>query len=105
MIDMEKVIKGLEKLRKDLGYGLPDRSNVVVEYLNSLTDAIELLKEQEAREPHYTTLRYLVNGMEMAILHPECPRCIEKGLMLWDAEIQKGQPFCKRCGQAVKWND
>ena len=68
-------------------------------------DALALLKEQEAREPHYTTLRYLVNGMDMAILHPECPRCIEKGLMLWDAEIQKGQPFCKRCGQAVKWND
>lgn len=68
-------------------------------------DALALLKEQEEREPHYTTLRYLVNGMEMAILHPECPRCIEKGLMLWDAEIQKGQPFCKRCGQAVKWND
>lgn len=68
-------------------------------------DALALLKEQEEREPYYTTLRYLVNGMEMAILHPECPRCIEKGLMLWDAEIQKGQPFCKRCGQAVKWND
>lgn len=46
MLDREKVTKGLEKLRKDLGYGLPDRSNVVMEYLNSLTDAIELLKEQ-----------------------------------------------------------
>ena len=47
MTDIEKVIKGLEKLRTDLGYGLPDRSNVVMEYLNSLTDAIELLKDQE----------------------------------------------------------
>ena len=46
-MDREKVIKGLEKLRKDLGYGLPDRSDVVMEYLNSLTDAIALLKEQE----------------------------------------------------------
>ena len=46
-IDLEKVIKGLEKLRKDLGYGLPDRSNVVMEYLNSLTDSITLLKEQD----------------------------------------------------------
>lgn len=47
MIDMEKVIKGLEKLRNDLGYGLPDRSNVVMEYLNSLTDAMAMLKEKE----------------------------------------------------------
>ena len=49
MPDREKTIKGLEKLREDLGYGLPDRSNVVMEYLNSLTDAITLLKEQEPR--------------------------------------------------------
>ena len=49
MPDREKVIEGLEKLRKDLGYGLPDRSNVVMEYLNSLTDALVLLKEQTAR--------------------------------------------------------
>lgn len=66
-------------------------------------DALELLKEQEAREPHYTTLRYLVNGMEVDVRHPECPRCIENGLVLWDAEIEKGQAYCKRCGQAVKW--
>jgi hypothetical protein len=38
----------LEKLRKELGYGLPDRSNVVMEYLNYLTDALALLKEQES---------------------------------------------------------
>lgn len=52
MPDREKVIKGLEKLRKDLGYGLPDRSNVVMEYLNSLTDALALLKEQEAQRDY-----------------------------------------------------
>ena len=47
MANREKVVQGLEKLRKDLGYGLPERSNVVIEYLNSLTDAISMLKEQE----------------------------------------------------------
>ena len=50
MIDRKKVIKGLEKLRNDLVYGLPDRSNVVMEYLNSLTEAITLLKEHEHGE-------------------------------------------------------
>lgn len=47
MLDRGKVIEGMDKLRKELGYGLPDRSNVVMEYLNSLTDAIVMLKEQE----------------------------------------------------------
>lgn len=49
MTDIDKVIEGLEKLRKELGYGLPNRwrTAVVMEYLNSLTDAIELLKEQQ----------------------------------------------------------
>lgn len=46
-MDREKIIDGLEKLRKDLGYGLPDRSNVIMEYLNSLTNALAMLKEQE----------------------------------------------------------
>lgn len=68
-------------------------------------DVMELLKEQKAREPHYTTLEYLVNGTIVIIHHPECPRCIEKGLVLWDAEIEKGQAYCKRCGQEIKWND
>lgn len=48
MPDREKVTKGLDKLRIDLGYGLPDRSNVVMEYLNSISDAIALLNEREA---------------------------------------------------------
>ena len=98
--DREKIISAFEDY-EPYAHDLPAVTMKSRVYL----DALALLKEQEAREPHYTTLRYLVNGMDMAILHPECPRCIEKGLMLWDAEIQKGQPFCKRCGQAVKWDD
>ena len=64
-----------------------------------------MLKEQEVREPHYTILRYSVDGKEVTVQHPECPKCIENGLLLWDAEIEKGQAYCKRCGQAVKWNE
>lgn len=109
MPDVEKVIKGLETCYclpskcEDCPYhDLPDEQSCKDVLC---LDAIALLKEQEAREPHYTTLRYLVDGIEVAVRHPECPRCIEKGLMLWDAEIEKGQAFCKRCGQAVKWDD
>lgn len=108
MPDREKVVKELEGLRDICNA----KSNMAIGkgkiawagYANAVDDAFTLLKEQEAREPHYTTLKYLVDGTEVTVHHPECPRCIENGLTLWDAEIEKGQAFCKRCGQAVKWN-
>lgn len=108
---LENVIKGLkccaamsgdeckecpyskECLDKDLPYGMPHLA----------ANALALLKVQEAVEPHYTKLEYIVNGMPYAVHHPECPRCIENGLILWDAEIERGAAYCKRCGQAVKW--
>jgi len=71
--------------------------------LSLKSDVLFLLKAQEPREPHYTELKYIVNGMPVAIKHPECPRCYDNGLVLWDAEIEKGAAYCKRCGQAVKW--
>lgn len=88
-MDREKAINGLEKLRKDLGYGLPDRSNVVVEYLNSLTDAIELLKEQEP-----------VQAIQREIMHMLFWCCGSCGVA-----ITEGDKFCRRCGKAVKWNE
>lgn len=67
--------------------------------------AIEALKEQQPKKPHYTTLRYIVKGEEVSVKHPECPKCIKNsGLYLWDAEIERGQAFCKRCGQAIDWS-
>ena len=107
MINREKVIKGTEIC---LSGGKPDRCRSCPYHLDGcdrqrMQDTLALLKEQEARKPHYTTMRYLVNGMEVAIQHPECPRCIKNGLVLWDAELEKGQAYCKRCGQAVKWDD
>lgn len=92
MMDREKVIKGLEKLRKDLGYGLPDRSNVVVEYLNSLTDAIELLKEQEAVVPVYTTISH---PFHIGILY-RCGNCHHS--LTRDEDL-----FCRHCGKPIDW--
>ena len=89
MDDREKVIKGLEKLRNDLGYGLPDRSNVVIEYLNSLTDAITLLKEQEPKRVEWSTGR------------AHCPSCGE--LFPKKKDMTLYTRFCSFCGQAVKW--
>ena len=107
-MDKDKVIKALEEAVQHYErysgdeYGREfDYARVVVEVLE---DALELLKAQEPREPHYTKLEYIVNGLPVAIQHPECPKCFENGLTLWDAEIEKGAAYCKRCGQAVKWD-
>ena len=71
-----------------------------------LNDALRLLKEQqEPRTPHYTRLQYSINGIVHEIKHPECPRCFENGLDLWAAEIERGQAYCKRCGQKVVWDN
>ena len=114
----EKVINGLKTIVDEMEYEVAEWVNYSDSELNAgLTvdcdwwldalgkckDALELLKAQEPREPHYTKLEYIVNGMPVAINHPECPRCYDNGLVLWDAEIEKGAAYCKRCGQAVKW--
>lgn len=108
-INREKVIKGLECIVSSGNAGMKDDCASCIYpgggdcIAPALRDALALLKAQEAREPHYTKLEYIVNGMPVAINHPECPRCYDNGLVLWDAEIVKGAAYCKRCGQAVKW--
>ena len=105
MKDIETLIMDLQEDYDLLTYDKEQESAETAKIANDIAMAITLLKGQEAREPHYTTLRYLVNGIEVTTRHPECPRCIENGLWLWGAEIEKGQAYCKRCGQKVKWND
>ena len=99
VIDHLKIIRTYAAIvKKPICRGIEPQCCETVELW--INDALELL---EARKPHYTRLEYLVNGQLVAIHHPECPRCFENGLMLWDAEIKKGQAYCHRCGQAVKW--
>ena len=111
MVDREKVIRALEnctaryKCRDCPWESCEDPQCSHNEYPDGLiTAALELLKAQEPRKPYYTKLEYIVDGMPVAINHPECPRCYDNGLVLWDAEIEKGAAYCKRCGQAVKWD-
>ena len=99
MADLDKTINDLIEIEANMTfYKHPESAKVV-------RDAIELLKEKQPRKPHYTILRYLVCGKEVAVTHPECPRCVENGFYLWDAEVEKNQAFCKRCGQALDWKD
>lgn len=91
-MDREKVIKGLEKLRKDLGYGLPDRSDVVMEYLNSLTDAIAMLKEQDAE-----TVIKIAKRFSDCDLTGYCPFCSRPLIKDW------AENYCGYCGRPVLW--
>ena len=96
--NLEEVIADIQKMIDE-----SQRSYIRYIHVGTLMDILYLLKEQEPKPPHYTCLEYLVSGKVVEIFHPECPRCFENGLSLWDAEIEKGQAYCKRCGQAVKW--
>ena len=99
MPDINKTIKALTEWIED-----PNAMNAEIDG-HLVADALELLKEQQPKKPHYTTLRYIVKGEEVSVKHPECPKCIKNsGLYLWDAEIERGQAFCKRCGQAIDWS-
>ena len=63
----------------------------------------DFIERATPKEPHYTNLEYLVNGLVFKVQQPECPRCYKNGLSLWDRAIPRWQKYCVRCGQAVKW--
>lgn len=107
-LDRDEVISNLEMAARLVWDGehcniMDDDDALTVSY--AIADAINLLKDQEPRKPHYTRLEYIVEGKTVSVKHPECPWCFEHGLLLWDAEIERGVRFCKRCGQEVKWDE
>ena len=95
MADIEKVIKGLHYCTKlYLGckecpyFGESDGKASCECKLK--TDALELLKEQEAKQ---VTIAQAHFGMKYGL----CPRC-EKQI-----DTLVNPSFCGNCGQAVKW--
>ena len=76
-MDRENVIEGIEAIREFFGFGLPSQTPVFEAYQRILTDAIVLLKEQEAKTGHW-------NGPECSCCHAilekrcrfeYCPHC------------------------------
>ena len=59
--------------------------------VNTMHEAADLLKEQEAVEPEVEVLN------EIDRLY-RCPRCHKHF-------FYEKQKYCDQCGQAVKWND
>lgn len=92
MADIEKVIKGLECCT-GLGchHGCKYLKNGCTQFLK--TDALELLKEQQPKEP--MQLKYSETREEYWFYESICPKCGNR----W---ISNGiDHFCPACGQPV----
>lgn len=96
MPDREKVIKGLEETEIMLKQAVDRGGEIAVmgafKCYNHVSDARAFLKEQEAVEP----------VTQSSVYDPDtwffvCGSC-KKGV------IDRGDKFCRWCGQAVKWD-
>ena len=99
-MDRDKVIKALEVCSHDLmGYYCeecpyePGTDRTCREIL--MTDALELLKEQEAVEPKVSEAYRLLSG-RMSRRRAWCGAC--------GIRIRFDSKFCEHCGRAVKWD-
>lgn len=99
MPDMEKVIKAVEEAF-DLVYsdfiGTDDFNET--EWEQNKTDALSLLKEQEAKSIVYK--ENWMTGLPVAT----CPKCGRFAQQFHMAHPGEETHFCPWCGQEVKWN-
>ena len=99
MIDREKVIKGLEGIYRCISPvnhtcgDCPYQDNHVECIRRALSDAIALLKEQEAKK--VICISDSIDGMEVGYC-PSCDRAIV------NKKIDETK-FCRYCGQELKW--
>lgn len=102
MIDREKVTEGLEECMK-----LLDCIGTREQCKKYVSDAIALLKEQEAKQAikqtyHVMMNRDYENPVDVTRYDWLCPTCWS--LLCRDIDvIDDNYHFCKVCGQAVKW--
>ena len=90
-IDREKVIKALKTCRKtDCAKCKYNTEVCLIDEI--ISDALALLKEQDAVEPKKVKG---YNPPMYTLYEYECQKC--------KSPIMYKQPFCMGCGRAVKW--
>ena len=97
MPDREKVIKGLHDLRRYLeDKEWSDKTAGL--YLETVTDTITMLKEQEAVEPSF-------KQDEKGIFVWCCGSCGAYMYHIYDGidKAKEYAKFCRQCGRSVKW--
>ena len=99
MADREKVMQWLETCANGCEDGCPyEYKNLVYKVeckADLMSDALELLKEQEAKQ--VVGANEFIEGMKVG----HCPSCNRSIVNIKSDEAK----FCKYCGQAVKWHD
>lgn len=86
MTDREKIIKAIEKAKKQSEQYALDRIVIPFKEADMI---LALLKEQEAVEPEVEVL----NEIDRIYRCPKCHKCF----------FYEKQKYCDQCGQAVKW--
>ena len=97
MPDREKVINGLHDLRRYLeDKEWSDKTAGL--YLETVTDTITMLKEQEAVEPSF-------KQDEKGIFVWCCGSCGAYMYHIYDGidKAKEYAKFCRQCGRSVKW--
>ena len=69
----------------------------------ALALSITALKKQLPTIPEYTIFEYRLNGEQLKIKNPECPRCRRMGVPLWEASANMEDEYCQMCGQKFDW--
>ena len=92
----QKAIEILERLQEPE----PWEPQITSETWEALQMGIDAVEKQIPKKLGYTVLKYLVNGEEVSIKHPECPEC-RKTKSLWDAAVPVDHAYCHRCGQRI----
>lgn len=96
----------IEKVMYDL-MDIKERNKLSECEMQTIDDAIELLKKQEAKQAikqtyHVMMNRDYENPVEVTRYDWLCPTC--KSLLCRDIDvIDDNYHFCKVCGQEVKW--
>ena len=93
MIDRERVIKGLGNVANAIVDGYicePDQA------VNTIADALAILKEQEAVEP--IKMQRMDGNFSFFVPYYLCGNCRYE-------LVGKDVMFCHHCGRSVKWNE
>ena len=64
------------------------------------------LEKQIPKKPRITVQKYMYHEEEISANFTHCPCCFDDiQLGYFDTLIDKGTPYCQRCGQALDWSD
>lgn len=92
-----------DELVKALAY---DRGQYEKGYADAKAETDPEMEYRKAKTPFFMTHRYIdaETKKEGTWVSTHCPVCFwNEKVGLWDSMIDRGTPFCSRCGQKIEW--